>query len=520
LLRAQGGAHALWTLEGLGALEDADILRALRATGDPGLRSNAVLLAEPRLKASPALAEAVLALAKDEADRVRFQALLTLGELDSPAAREARDAVLFAEIEDEWVQAAALTWRDARPEDLYARALTRLQGPSTPARLSFFRRLGEMAGAGRERATIAALVRSVAQDSDAARQAAALGGLRDGIEGRGARQVVADAERHAIVALASADAQEVREAAIALLEEIGLGRAAPSVAAQAAKTAAREGAPPERRAEAIRLLALGDPAGERELLQRLTAPAEPEAVQAAAVRAYGAIDSDDVVLNLLSRFREFAGEARSQAAETMYRNDQRIVALIEAIERGDVQPWMLNFVQKRRLIMHPDPALRSRARKLLDAAEGDRRAVLDRYRPALAEEGDANRGRAVFERACKKCHAVNEDGEDVGPDLATIRTRPAAAILSDILQPNESIAQTYEAYVVETTDGEIHEGVIGPQGPTFVTLRREGGEEDVIERSRIRSMRAAQLSAMPNDLEQQVSVEQMADLLAFLRGGR
>ena len=99
-----------------------------------------------------------------------------------------------------------------------------------------------------------------------------------------------------------------------------------------------------------------------------------------------------------------------------------------------------------------------------------------------------------------------------------MRTRPAAAILSGILQPNESIAQTYEAYVVETTDGEIYEGVIGPQGPTFVTLRREGGEEDVIERGRIREMRAAQLSAMPNDLEQQVNVEQMADLLAYIRG--
>ena len=519
-LRAQGGAHALWTLEGLGALEDADILRALRATGDPGVRRNAVLLAEPRLKTSPDLAAAVLALAKDEVDHVRFQALLTSGELDSPAAREARDATLFAEIEDEWVQAAALTWPDARPEELYARALSRLDGPSSPARLRFFRRLGEMAGASRERAQIAKLVRSIARDSEPERQAAALSGLRAGIEGRGARQVVTDVERQAILALASAEAQEVRESAIDLLEEIGLGRAAPNVVAQAAQTAARQDAPPERRADAIRLLGLEQPDRRRDLLQRLTAPGEAEAVQAAAVRAYGAIDSDDVVLDLLSRFREFAGEVRNEAAEAMYRNDQRIVALIEAIERGDVQPWMLNFVQKRRLIMHSDPALRARARKLLDAAEGDRRAVLDRYRPALSQQGDPDRGRVVFERACKKCHAVNEVGEDVGPDLATIRTRPAAAILSDILQPNESIAQTYEAYVVETTDGEIHEGVIGPQGPTFVTLRREGGEEDVIERSRIRSMRAAQLSAMPNDLEQQVSVEEMTDLLAFLRGSR
>jgi putative heme-binding domain-containing protein len=376
-----------------------------------------------------------------------------------------------------------------------------------------------MAGATRERAVIAHLLQSIRRDPRAARQAAALEGLRDGIEGRGARQAFTDADRRLILGLRATEARDVREAAVALLEEVGLegGRSLPFTISRESLTAARKDVVAWQRAEAIRVLALAEPRDE-ELLRRLTDSSEPEEVQVAAVRAYGQIDSDEVVLDLLSRFREFTGKARTEAAEAMYRSDTRIVALIDAIERGDVQPWMLNFVQKRRLVMHPDPALRARARKLLDASEGDRRAVLDRYRAALEAEGDPARGRAVFERVCKKCHAINEDGEEVGPDLATVRTRPAAAILSDILQPNESIAQTYEAYVVETNDGEVYEGVIGPQGPTFVTLRREGGEEDVIERPRIRSMRAAQLSAMPNDLEQQVSVEEMADLLAYIRG--
>ena len=519
LLRAQDGVDALWTLEGLGALDASDIAKAL-GNAEPGVRLNAIRLAEPRLKRDPKLASAALELAEDPDAHVRFQALLTLGELDSPEARQARDAALFRGIDDQWIQAAALTWRDASPQALYSRALEKLEGDLTPARLSFFRRLAEMAGSSRERGTIAALLRAIRQDSSPARQAAALAGLRNGVEGKGARQALTDVERNALLELAAADSPEVRSAALALLEEVGLGRGQTVAVAvsRAESTAAREDAAPEQRAEAIRLLALEDPSKREELLRRLTGSAEPEPVQAAAVRAYGRIESDDVVLDLLGRFRQFASKARTEAAEAMYRSDARIVALIDALERGDVQPWMLSFVQKRRLIMHADPALRARARKLLDAAEGDRREVLDRYRAALGMRGDSGRGRAVFDRACRKCHAVNEDGEAVGPDLATVRTRPAAAILSDILQPNESIAQTYEAYVVETSDGETYEGVIGPQGPTFVTLRREGGEEDVIERPRIRSMRAAQLSAMPNDLEQQVSVEQMADLLAFIRG--
>ncbi len=521
LLREQGGVHALWTLAGIGALETADILAALD-DAEAGVRRNSVLLAEPRLGSEPELAAAVLALGGDPDPHVRFQVLLTLGELDSAEARAARDDLLFAGIEDEWVQAAALTWPDARPQALLSQAMERAGPEPTQAELSLFRRLAEMIGGARERTAIAALLRTVRRDVAPRRQAVALEGLRDGIEGRGARQAVADAARRLVYELRGSESGEVRRAAIVLLEEIGLpaGGAGELALRREASTAAGDDVPPERRAEALRVLALEDPASELALLRRLSDSTQPGPVQTAAVRAYGRIDSDEVVLDLLARFRSFASEARTEAAEAMYRNDQRIVALIEAIERGDVQPWMLSFVQKRRLIMHRDPELRARARKLLDAAEGNRRAVLDQYRPALALEGDPDRGRAVFERVCKRCHAINGDGEVAGPDLATVRTRPAAAILSDILQPNESIAQTYEAYVVETRDGEIYEGVIGPQGPTFVTLRREAGDQDVIERGRIREMRAAQLSAMPADLEEQVSVAEMADLLAYIRGAR
>ncbi|MCB9384167.1 MAG: c-type cytochrome [Bryobacterales bacterium] len=519
LLRTQGGVHALWTLEGLGALTGEDVARAL-ASADPAVRQNAILLAEPRLKVEPALAKSVLGLAADSDPHVRFQALLTLGELDSADARQARDEALFAGIEDEWVQAAALTWADARPELLYAEAKRRLGDNPTVAQVAFFKRLAVMAGAARDRAAIAALLGSVRTDASAERQAAALEGLRAGLEGRGARKAVSDAERARVYELRESESPEVRAAAVDLLEEIGVGggRAAAARTAQEAAKAAREDADPELRAQAIRLLATDQPERHRALFKKLAGPAEPEAVQAAAVRACGAIEADEPALELLGRLRELPGKARTEVAEAMLVNDRRALALVEALESSAVQPWMLSSRQKHRLIMYSDPALRARARKLLDAAEGDRRAVLDRYRVALERPGNSAQGQKVFERVCKKCHAMNEDGEDVGPDLATVSTRPAAAILSDILQPNESIAQTYESYVVETTDGEIHEGVIGPQGPTFVTLRREGGEEDVIERSRIGAMRAAQLSAMPGDLEQQVSVEEMADLLAFIRG--
>ena len=150
---------------------------------------------------------------------------------------------------------------------------------------------------------------------------------------------------------------------------------------------------------------------------------------------------------------------------------------------------------------------------------GEREQVLKRYEAALQTNGDPQKGRQVFERVCAKCHKLNGVGHDVGPDLAIVRNRPPQLILPDIIMPNKSIAQGYESYVIETKSNGIVDGVLGPQSPTTITLRHEDGKEDVIRREDIQSMHVSNLSAMPADLEKQVSVQEMADLLQYIKSG-
>jgi putative heme-binding domain-containing protein len=92
--------------------------------------------------------------------------------------------------------------------------------------------------------------------------------------------------------------------------------------------------------------------------------------------------------------------------------------------------------------------------------------------------------------------------------------------LKDIRMPSLSIAQGYESYLVERASGGTDEGVLAGQTPTTIVLRREGGQELVIPRDDVRKLQVSQLSAMPSDLDQQVNERQMADLLAYLTGGR
>jgi len=122
----------------------------------------------------------------------------------------------------------------------------------------------------------------------------------------------------------------------------------------------------------------------------------------------------------------------------------------------------------------------------------------------------------VFKSVCVKCHRFAGLGVQVGPDLATVQNQPKQALLEDILMPNKTIAQGYEAYVVVTTGANL-DGVLGAQTPTTIALRHEDGKEDIVQRKDIKDMYVTNVSAMPGDLESRSTSSQMADLLEFLK---
>jgi putative membrane-bound dehydrogenase-like protein len=104
----QGRVHALWTLEGLGKLDGALVQKAL-SDPEPGVRENAIILAEERLSTNPELAKQLLTMTDDASGRVRYQLVLTLGNVKTPASQEARDRILFHDLNDKWLQVAALS---------------------------------------------------------------------------------------------------------------------------------------------------------------------------------------------------------------------------------------------------------------------------------------------------------------------------------------------------------------------------------------------------------------------------
>ncbi len=513
--------HALWTLEDLGKLDVGLIEKAL---DDPvaGVRENGLRLAESRLSSLPELVEKLATMTDDLDPRVRFQLLCTLGGLESSSARAARERLLAHDLEDPWFQIAALSASSDEGPSLFRMAVSRLVDQSTEGRLDFFRLVASVIGARQKRAEIQQVIQTVAKQSGSDSswwRAASLEGLAEGIEGRGSDSIKLANGQDLLLRLFETTETRVRRGSLALLEIVGLP-AGPSVTTaleRAAATAQNREAEPDRRTDAIGLLALADPATHVSMLKNLVDAREPEPVQAAAVRALGKIQRDEIGTFLLERFRAMTPTVRNEARDALLQAPDWTRMLVKAIENGQVQPWTLGFRQRLVLFQHADEEVREKSRKLLMQQPEQREKVIAQYEQALVMTGDAVRGQEVFENVCAKCHKFNGVGQEVGPDLGEVRNRPRDVLLADILMPNQTISQGYEAYVVQTATSGIIEGVIGPQTSTTITLRQEEGKERVIRRQDIRRFYAANLSAMPEDLENLVDVQQMSDLLEYLK---
>jgi len=513
---AVGRVHALWTLDGLNKLAPAEIEAGLKDQ-TPGVRENAIILAEPRLKDSSELVRSLIGMAKDPDAKVRFQLLCTLGFLHSREARAASDELLSRDIEDRWFQLAALSASPDEALRLYSRAVT--ADHDSPGRVNFVRQAASVVGARQKPVEVQNVLAKVAgANADSAEwwRAASLEGLALGMRGRATGPAAFGTGQQFLVKLFGSPQASIRRASLRLLEMSGLPPSATPALQQAAAAAIDKNADPDVRADSIGLLAIAGPDKQEALLRKLIDPAEPDQVQAAAVKAFGKIKGDDTGKFLLGKWRALTPAARTEAATAMYLEPSRVWLLVNALKSGDVQPWTLSFTHRRRLIMNVDPAVRDAARPLLDESKSEREKVVKQYESALDLTPDAARGREVYKSICIKCHRFAGMGAQVGPDLATVQNRPKKSLLEDILMPNKTIAQGYEAYVVETSAG-ILDGVLGAQTPTTIALRHEDGKEDIIQRKDIKQMYVTNVSAMPGDLEKQITKQQMADLLEFLK---
>lgn len=140
---------------------------------------------------------------------------------------------------------------------------------------------------------------------------------------------------------------------------------------------------------------------------------------------------------------------------------------------------------------------------------------------ALAKPGNAERGKKLFQDVaksqCLKCHRLGDQGEKIGPDLTGIGNRFARVyLIESILEPNRTIAPSYETLQVQLQDGRVLNGVRMAETPEALTVGDIKGDKHLIPRKHIDVVRPLTISTMPDGLERTLSADDFVDLIAFL----
>ena len=485
--------RALWTLEGLNSLPEELIISALTHS-EVGLRENALILAEPRLSQSPRLQEQVLKLVRDPDQRIRFQLALSLGEMPLDKAYPALAEIARQDAEDQWVRLAILTAVGKQPLTFVETLMSgqRFLQSNCPGRLSLLTGLGRLIGARQQTPEIARFLElTLSPDLPLGDQLALVTSVAEG---------------------------QARKNPFALLAQKSgvLREHFHRLHSQAKTTLQQKHAPISEQVAALRFLSIWSPAELPSLAGEFLQARYASELQLAAVQALGR-DLDETRARLiLARLSQLSPGVRAEALEVLFRTKTAAPWIVDALEKGELRPGDLDSRRRQQLRNVAPAELRERIEKLL-GRETPRRELLRAYQDVLSLPANPARGQELYRKHCAQCHQRNGMGIAVGPNLDDVRGRPPEQLLEDILDPNAAVAPNYATYVVETISGLTYTGILATETASRIVLLRAEAVRDEIPRSEISEIRATSLSLMPEGLEQTLSRQDLADLIAWLR---
>jgi len=531
-----GALHALWTLKGLGAVDEdhADGLAAAQGAArhkSDAVRRNAVAVLPPELFFRHAI-ERRLDVFQDPDAHVRQAALLAWSEvpldrLTKSQRGDVAQALAAAlnqdgNLKDRWLP-DALTIAIAHDAETFLGALGKsktiypMRAREVVARVSEHYARGLKDGAGVE------AVLATWTDANADNAEALVRGLVKGWRKGVKLKESAAAEKFLVrywplFAKEKADLLRLAEVTgVAGLESLTV-EITRSLWASLEKDAGGDAV----RVDAARQLVALFPRDEKvagRLLAQLTPRTSPE-FATGLLDALSASAVPELAGMLLKRMPELSPVMKGAGLRMLLGKAETTRALLDAFEGGKMQIAELSLAQKQTLLAHPEKGIASRAKKLLASGGGlpsaDRQKVIDQFLPLLAKKANADAGKLMFKKHCAVCHTHNGEGNKVGPDLTGMAVHPKAELLIHLLDPSRSVEGNYRLYSVSTADGRFFNGMLTSESKTAIELIDPQAKKHVVQREEIDTLQATSKSVMPEGFEKQLSEQEVLDLLEFL----
>lgn len=512
--------HAMMILFGKKTLTNEHLLQLLSDPA-PGIRENALIIAEQQLSAEDAVLQKVLNLTKDDDQRVRMQAILSISTMSKVKSERYNSELFNALAEsskkamDDWnVAAITLAARHA-PAELFAKLVT---DANEVENITLLESLAGISGLNRNDITtvLGSLVTSTLkfEKKQSIVDRLALG-IPSNISNPSALAAIRQLEKSGDLGMIASLASLRQRLSLPPSQEFL------AYSKEASKKLADRTLPDSIRFKQMSLVALLPYQEKSEILFQCLDNSQPLNIQEAALRQLAESNDLTIGTRLVKRWTTLGPIIRRWCSDLLLYKEIYHDALLTGLENGTINIGEMNFdlERRRQLLWWTDnEETKRRAEKLFsDAGVTTRQEAITSMKEALTLTGSTINGAKVFESSCGLCHMYGAVGQHVGPVLTEINRKSKEAIMHEILDPNAAVDTKYINHRLVTNSGDIHIGIVDNETDQFITIKKMGGATATVSKKDIKTFNSLGTSLMMEGLEATMTTQDMADLLAFLQ---
>lgn len=241
---------------------------------------------------------------------------------------------------------------------------------------------------------------------------------------------------------------------------------------------------------------------------------------AAAASAVGYVNKPEVLklLNAIIDDKNRSRQVRSAAAAALGRNVPGQRMLLERVAAQQVDD-AIAFSVTDALFSSNNEQIKAEAAKLLNPPASATAEPIPPLQQLAKMRGDGAQGKIVFNTTgtCIKCHKVQGEGKEVGPDLSEIGSKLSREdMYVAILNPSAAVSHNYETYTLLNTDGQVFTGLLINQNDSAVTIRNAEGIDTTVPRAKVDELKKQSVSLMPTDLQKTMSLQNLVDVVDYM----
>jgi putative heme-binding domain-containing protein len=224
---------------------------------------------------------------------------------------------------------------------------------------------------------------------------------------------------------------------------------------------------------------------------------------------------------VLSSYATLTADLQPKAIELLTQRAFWAKPLLAAVGEKRIPSTAINLNQARRLKELKDDELSTLLAthwgQVREGRDPNREQYIATMKSLIRKTpGDAAAGEKAFKKVCAQCHKIYGEGAEVGPDITRNGRNDFTQLLSNVFDPSLVIGAGYRSFTVVTNGGRVLNGLLVEDSPQRVVLKVQGGKQEIIARSDIDEFKVSEISLMPEQLEKQLSQQEIIDLFAFI----